>query len=53
MEIERGVDGKGIELAGERFSRPVEIAKVAVIDTTGAALRENDIGGLDGALSGT
>ena len=51
VEIERGVDGNGIELAGERFSRPVEIAEVAVIDTTGAALRENDIRDLDGVLS--
>ena len=45
------LDGKGTELVGERFSWPVEIAEVGVIDTTGAALRENDIRVLDGALS--
>lgn len=36
---------------GERFSWPVEVAEVAVIDTTGGALRENDMRLLDGVLS--
>lgn len=47
-----GLDGKGTQLVGERFSWPVEIAEAGVIDTTGAALRENGMRVLDGALSG-
>ena len=47
----RGAAGKGIQLMGERFSWPVEVAEVAVIDTTGGALRENDMRLLDGVLS--
>lgn len=47
-----GVNGKGIQLVGERFSWPVEIAEAVVIDTTGAALRENDMRVLDGEFSG-
>jgi len=50
-EICRGVDGKGIQLVGERFSWPVEVAEAVVIETTGAALRENDMRLLDGVFS--
>lgn len=50
-EICGALDGKGTQLVGERFSWPVEMAEAGVIDTTGAALRENDIRALDGALS--
>jgi hypothetical protein len=48
--IGRGVDGKGIQFVGERFSRPVEVAEVAVIETTGGALRENEMRLLDGVF---
>lgn len=40
-----------MQLVGEWFSWPVEVAEAVVIDTTGAALRENDMRLLDGGLS--
>jgi hypothetical protein len=50
--IGRGVDGKGIQFVGEWLSWPVEVAEAVMIDTTGAALRENDMRLLDGVSSG-
>ena len=49
--IDSGVGGKGMQLVGERFSWPVEIAEAVVIDTTGAALRAKDMRVLDGEFS--